>query len=163
MLIDPWDLLSMQSSDTDQGSKWFLDGAKMKQLHAGVVERFTERAEVEVVRDFSTNHLAGLPDSHFDWVYIDAAHEYQPVKDELAMCVKKLKVGGLVTGDDFFKSVGDRLEVREAVLDSLEEWGLPRKLRVLDLENLPESVDQPSRVGQQFILPVTAAMKEAIN
>lgn len=59
------------------------------------------------VRDFPHFHvvddvgcLEGFADSYFDWVQLDASHEYAYTKKEFAVLKRKVRRSGLVAGDD---------------------------------------------------------------
>jgi hypothetical protein len=67
--------------------------AQRSMAHAG--------ARVRQVRGLSTRVAAGLPDGYFDWIYVDALHTYEAVRDDLAAWWPKLRVGGLFSGDDY--------------------------------------------------------------
>ncbi|SMP35710.1 class I SAM-dependent methyltransferase [Shimia sagamensis] len=159
VLVDPWNLLAERLGDAANPNRWFENSDTMKALHAGVVDRFKGNKEVKIVRGFSQEELPTFPNSHFDWVYIDASHTYQQVRDELELSIRKVKVGGYITGDDLLKSHNDRKEVRMAVQDVLETSGEKRDIAVLSVDDVPAKVDKPSRLGQQFIFPVTEKMK----
>lgn len=159
VLIDPWDHLGEQTDG--EGYKWFLDKEQMRKTYLGVVERFKQQQGVTVVRGFSQEVLQRYSDSYFDWVYLDAAHDYESVLCELIVCIKKVKAGGFITGDDLFKSKGGRKGVQDAVLDTLQVCGLRRKLKVIR-DNPPKYADRPSRLGQQFIFRVTQEMKSTL-
>jgi len=38
-----------------------------------------------------------FPDDYFDWIYIDALHTYEGVRDDIQYCWPRLKPGGLFT------------------------------------------------------------------
>jgi len=160
VLIDPWDLLADQEPESGDEGRWFNDKAGMADKHRGVIELFRDAPSVSVVRGFSQERLLDYRDDHFDWVYLDAHHRYEPVYNELKLCIRKVKVGGLITGDDFFKKHKGNAEVKQAVRDVLREHGEDRGLNVLDLDHMPDRVTDPSRIGQQFIFPVTQRMKD---
>lgn len=40
-------------------------------------------------------------DEYFDWVYLDADHKFITTFVQLELCYKKVKSGGLITGDDY--------------------------------------------------------------
>ena len=54
-----------------------------------------------VIANDSLSEVAKYPDNHFDIVYIDAAHEYEPVKADIDAWLPKVKVGGIICGDDY--------------------------------------------------------------
>jgi hypothetical protein len=45
--------------------------------------------------------LSGFSDGYFDWVYLDASHEYEETRDELELLRSKVKRGGVIAGDDW--------------------------------------------------------------
>ena len=73
----------------------------------------------EVLREF--------PDSYFDWVYIDAGHDYNSVKKDLNLCKKKVKMGGYICGHDYitWSNALDRFGVVEAVNEFINETASP--------------------------------------
>jgi hypothetical protein len=50
---------------------------------------------------FRTRWPFQFPGEYFDFVYIDSDHRYATVKEDLEPYFKKLKVGGLLCGDDY--------------------------------------------------------------
>lgn len=50
---------------------------------------------------YSTQQLMTFEDNFFDWVYIDTDHSYKTTWEELLLCDKKVKAGGLIAGHDF--------------------------------------------------------------
>jgi predicted O-methyltransferase YrrM len=44
---------------------------------------------------------ARVPDSSLDFVYIDAGHDYNNVKCDLAAWAPKVRPGGIIVGDDY--------------------------------------------------------------
>ena len=59
------------------------------------------RSRVATVRNLSVAAASHFKDAHFDFIYIDAGHEYQHVLDDLRAWWPKLRCGGLFAGDDF--------------------------------------------------------------
>jgi len=56
--------------------------------------RYHQRPSVEVAKDF--------PDEYFDYVYIDAIHEYDNVTEDIKAWFPKVKKGGILAGHDFW-------------------------------------------------------------
>ena len=50
---------------------------------------------------FSYDVVHNFPDKYFDFIYIDATHIYECVKDDLTQYLPKLKDGGLMCGHDY--------------------------------------------------------------
>lgn len=75
---------------------------------------YADRAELLAM---STNEAAGIvPDGSQDFVFIDADHSYDAVKQDIAAWLPKVKAGGWIGGHDFHprKFPGVVNAVREA-------------------------------------------------
>jgi hypothetical protein len=95
--------------------------------HRFVLERFRHEIAAGIVvvhRARSPAAADGFPDGHFDWVYIDADHTYEAVRDDLAAWRPKVKPGGLVMGHDYCQPKGRNYGVIRAVADSVERGEL---------------------------------------
>ena len=101
-LIDPW----QTQNDSIHRKAWYgVDrGENMEEIYQGVMKQFaSERAEGTVVvrRGASQDVLREFPDGHFDFIYIDGDHEYSAVRQDCFLAFEKVRVGGLICGDDY--------------------------------------------------------------
>ena len=104
-LIDPW---HHEPSPTYEKA-WYGGQAEqgqqeMDERHAGVLARFEAAigaGRVIVHRGPSAEMLGALPGGSLDWVYIDGNHLYEFVSQDLALSLRKVRPGGLITGDDY--------------------------------------------------------------
>jgi hypothetical protein len=72
---------------------------------------------VNVIRDDSRAAAAQFDNESVDFLYVDASHSYEGVLGDLIAWYPKVKVGGVIAGDDWcFVTDGSR-GVRRAVLD----------------------------------------------
>eukprot|EP00211_Chloroparvula_japonica_P013992 CAMPEP_0119155028 /NCGR_PEP_ID=MMETSP1310-20130426/51538_1 /TAXON_ID=464262 /ORGANISM="Genus nov. species nov., Strain RCC2339" /LENGTH=242 /DNA_ID=CAMNT_0007147615 /DNA_START=299 /DNA_END=1024 /DNA_ORIENTATION=- len=62
---------------------------------------FVEAGIIQVCQNFSTTCAKRFPDSFFDYIYIDARHDYLGVKEDLNAFWPKLKCGGIFAGHDY--------------------------------------------------------------
>lgn len=89
---------------------------------------FSQNPFVKIVRNFSYEASLEFPDEYFDFVYIDAAHDYDSMVEDIKAWWPKLKKGGLFSGHDYFPDEriwrGKKCEVYRAVNEFLEEKGL---------------------------------------
>ena len=66
----------------------------------------------------SWDMLENFPDNTFDWVYIDAGHDFDSVLKDLEVCKNKVKKNGYICGHDYVRWSGKglyRFGVVEAV------------------------------------------------
>lgn len=75
-------------------------------LYSDVCEKFLNRNNVEIIRKNSKEALESFPDKYFDWIYIDASHNYDDVLNDLELSRLKLKKNGSIVGDDYVNAVG---------------------------------------------------------
>lgn len=91
------------------------------------IEMFSDRPWVEIIRDFSIEGSQRFEDSYFDFIYIDAGHDYDSVRDDLKAWWPKLKEGGVFSGHDYFPDIriwrGKACGVYQAVNEFVEEMG----------------------------------------
>ena len=105
-LIDAW----MMNSESDYGT------TGMAQVESRFL-RAIDSGLVEIRRGWSWDRLEELEDQSLDWVYIDAAHDYEAVKKDLVAVRPKVKPGGYICGHDYVRWArhGNRFGVVEAV------------------------------------------------
>lgn len=101
-LVDAW---KAYKGYRDHVSQSKLDGfleavkARMKRFDA-------DGKRIVIIRSFSVEAAKEFDDGSLDFVYIDANHEFSHVVADLAAWVPKVRVGGIVSGHDFFTSGG---------------------------------------------------------
>ena len=92
VLIDIW-----------QVNQTFSDPITQKEYdlkYNSVKEKFKLNPKVKIIKG-RTDCINTFPDNYFDWVYIDADHRYEAVKNDLENCYPKVKPGGYIIGDDY--------------------------------------------------------------
>ncbi len=105
-LVDPWN--SKNIAAYSEKSLRNIEKDLSSHISSGIVE---------LRRGYSSDVLPGFEDDHLDWVYVDGAHDYAGVKQDLANCMRIVKPGGLIAGHDYVRwaSPTDRYGVVEAV------------------------------------------------
>ncbi len=104
-LVDPWKYESTRQYKNSWYGGW-LGGsqARMDKRCEALMQCFGQgisQGTIKVLRAYSSDAYATLPDGHLDWVYIDGNHLYEFVKGDLENAFRCVKTGGLITGDDY--------------------------------------------------------------
>ena len=128
-LIDPW-LYQPEFGNTGFGRK--KNEHLMEVKYQDVVAAFKDDARVKIHRATSEVALADLPDGSLDWVYIDGNHNEPFVGNDLALCLRKVKADGIITGDDFnWQAEASGAPVKRAVEAIVAELGDQAKLTLM--------------------------------
>lgn len=61
--------------------------------------------DVTFVKKFSMEALDDFADESLDFVYIDSAHDFKSVANDICEWTKKVRVGGIVFGHDYYNSI----------------------------------------------------------
>jgi len=104
------------------------------QLYEKVKETLGDKKDVNIIRKESLEAVKQFRDGQLDWVYIDADHAR--AKEDLEAWCPKVRVGGLVAGDDYIDEVGANgvFKVKSAVDEFVAKHGYKLKLSA-DAEN----------------------------
>ena len=63
------------------------------------LEKYKDR--YEIIRKYSHEAFDQFKDNSIDFIYIDGNHSYDAVKKDLELWYPKLKIGGVINGDDY--------------------------------------------------------------
>jgi hypothetical protein len=129
-LIDSWKFVQQEGYErAAYGGKIAKSQTDMDRLFERVTKRFADeisRGVVQIHRASSAEAGESLPDNYLDWVYIDANHSYEFVRDDLLLYHAKVKQGGFLTGDDYgvkgWWGTGVTDAVDEFVAQGKAEW-----------------------------------------
>ena len=92
-----------------------------------------------VIKASSMDALRYVKDDSLDFVFIDAGHDYDSVSEDVREWSKKVKVGGIVSGHDYyvFPNSGNR-----GVIDAVDEY-----VKKHDIELLTTGWDRKNPVS----------------
>lgn len=108
-LIDCWSL----SKDLTPAVHDFTE-RMWEAVYDDIVELYKDEDRIEVNRGMSSDVLLTFPDDYFDWVYIDANHDYIHTLKDLQCSFLKVKKGGFILGHDM-----NLIGVRRAVYEMM--------------------------------------------
>ena len=94
-LVDPWKAY--------KGYREHVSQSKLDGFYNETVKRVANWPNTEIVRKYSIEAARTFPDKFFDFVYIDANHEFRHAVDDIAEWYPKVKVGGILAGHDYIK------------------------------------------------------------
>jgi len=117
-LIDPW--LSQPTRDHATNRPQ----SEHNEIFEDVKSIFDGLANCTIIRDTSFNASKQFDDNFFDWVYIDALHDYDSVINDLGYWQSKIKDDGFIWGHDYRGPQLKRkshVQVNEAITDFCEK------------------------------------------
>jgi hypothetical protein len=104
-LVDPWEYRTEAGYERAIYGGRKGDGQQMMDAtYERVLARFRgpiDGGQVVVQRSRSLDAAAAFDDESLDWVYIDADHSYEGVKNDLDAYFRTVKPGGFIAGDDY--------------------------------------------------------------
>ena len=93
------------------------------------VYSFSKKATL--IREYSLEASKLFNDDFFDWVFLDADHKYESVKEDLKAWFPKVKKGGIFCGHDYLNSdVEHNGHTSFGVKQAVDEWASENKLTV---------------------------------
>ena len=116
--------IKFDAIDTWEGSEEHIDPNSsfyepLLTVEDGLYEHFLDNIKplgntVNVIRMPSTKAAQQYEDNSLNFVFIDAAHDYENVCQDIKAWLPKLKVGGLLAGHDF-----NHQPIKQALADTL--------------------------------------------
>ena len=101
-MIDTWRKMDDYIDGNSRDDSYHLD-CMMKSIEN--TKPYEDRAHILRMRSEEAAKM--FPDNYFDYIYIDANHDYNFVKKDLDIWYPKLRVGGLFSGDDYLPEEGN--------------------------------------------------------
>lgn len=85
-----------------RGNAW--SGSKERNDHhyKATLERL-KKYNATIIREMSMDAVKKIKDNSLDFVYIDANHSFDYVMQDLIAWTKKVRPGGIVSGDDYYQ------------------------------------------------------------
>ena len=72
----------------------------------------------EIIKAFSMDAVKNFTDDSLDFVFIDGAHDFQNVTNDICEWSKKVRKGGIISGHDYFRSKGKYINDVVSVVNS---------------------------------------------
>jgi predicted O-methyltransferase YrrM len=95
-----------------------------------------------IMNKFSVDAEKSFTEGMLDFVFIDANHSYEYVKQDIELWTPKVRKGGIVSGHDYYKTKAGNVGVIQAVDEYVKEHGY--KLELTDwATQVPKDDRQP--------------------
>lgn len=115
-----------------------------RQRHLEAAKPRLEPLNVDFILKSSMEAVKDVPDESLDFVFIDACHIYEFVRDDIREWSKKVRPGGIVSGHDYYESRRGLIGVIRAVDEYVGDHGHELKLTDWDRGNPVRDERQPS-------------------
>jgi hypothetical protein len=107
-------------------------------------EKFKNMKNVYIIKDNSTSITHLFNDNFFDYVYIDASHDFESVYNDLNNVKSKIKPGGFICGHDYNKNFNANKKLEYGVIEAVDQFRKENNLKI------DTSILEPK--GRSFIL-----------
>jgi hypothetical protein len=141
--VDPWRAEIDLNGDYENWSQERIDA-----VYEAVVRRLAPYgARSEILRETSVEAAGRFPDRTLDFVYIDAAHDVDSVREDIAAWFPKMRPGGIISGHDYYDGPlhGTVYGVRTAVRELCEREGVEASATLRDAPERSWFVQVPER------------------
>jgi len=133
--IDPW----LSADPEDYVDRSNVSQEEFDRYYEETRERLSRHgARSSIWRMTSTEAAGRVPDGSFDFVYIDARHDYDSVKEDLEAWCAKVRPGGILAGHDYVD--GDLPQGEFYVKSAVDEFFGERGIDVHSTEG-PSAVE----------------------
>ena len=123
--VDPWESLeTSMNHDPKRRTENHRSQARINMFYEEARQRLTPYPNYEIIKEYSVDAVNRFEDESLDFVYIDANHESSFVVDDITMWSKKVKKGGIVSGDDYYNTSSSsrfQLNVKQTVNNYVAE------------------------------------------
>lgn len=85
------------------GDFWGKDYFKSsgKNHYEWIKDKYKDDERVKIKKGFSFEILEQYPDEYFDYVYVDGGHDYETVKKDIDVLMRKVKDNGIIAFNDY--------------------------------------------------------------
>jgi predicted O-methyltransferase YrrM len=90
------------------GVRRWMPNQQRAETYFEIAKKRLASYNAEIIREMSMDAVKMFADNSLDFVFIDANHGFDYVMEDLINWTKKVRVGGIVSGDDYyhFKKAG---------------------------------------------------------
>jgi len=97
---------------------------RIEEKRRQAIERLSKYPNYILVEARSTEAAKLIPDKSIDFVFIDGAHDYESVMEDIKTWYPKVRDGGILSGHDYYQGKSGGMGVMEAVDKFIKATGL---------------------------------------
>ncbi len=132
LCVDSWKHIPGQKDTAN------VSDEEHQRIYELAYKRLSNYGRVMLKRETSEEFLAKPhPHEWWDFVYLDADHSYEAVKEQLTRCIFLVKRGGVIAGHDYLD--GEHANTQFGVKRAVDEWAAENDLTVLVTKDYPPS------------------------
>lgn len=131
--VDPW--IGFSGQGRSQKIQEVQDG-----YYETAKKRLDQYENCIIIRKTSMDALEDFADESLDFVYIDGDHNFRHTAEDIFEWAKKVRVGGVVSGHDYFNTRPDARNIVcqvRAVVDAYVKLFEIKNLQILDGDKHP--------------------------
>jgi hypothetical protein len=113
--VDPQELLSHYAESAKEQPEIF-EGYNEVDFHRRLEP---VKGYYNLIKEKSSNAVHQFQDGSIDFLMVDGDHTYEAVKEDILNFLPKMKIGGVITGDDAFVE-----DIRRAAIDAVKDKDL---------------------------------------
>jgi hypothetical protein len=124
--IDPYSFESFIVKGEKRISYWSYDFDNAYNYFISKSKRLTN---IDLIKDYSSSAVTRFKNESLDMVFIDAAHDYLNVKNDIELWLPKVRKGGVLAGHDYslrflgvVKAVNDTVGFDKVSIRSDDTW-----------------------------------------
>lgn len=95
--IDPWAHVDGYAS---------FRGSTLKNWGIMAQEKLAKYEKCTILRKTSMEAVGEFPDGSFDFIYLDGAHDFRHIAEDISEWIKKVRPGGILFGHDYTRIPG---------------------------------------------------------
>ena len=96
--VDPYTIMSFIVKGEKTNSSW---SDEYNQVYEYFKDKSRKIKNIDLIRDYSSNAVKLFKDESLDFVFIDGAHDYSSVIEDINSWLPKVKNGGILGGHDY--------------------------------------------------------------
>lgn len=124
-LLDCWN----QQSNSVYQDKCNLDNNIQAQFLINTISNISNSFNnIRIIKGYSDEFVDSFKDNFFDFIYIDANHAYESVRNDLIKWFPKVKKGGLFSGHDYLDATNENAIF--GVKSAVNRFALENNLKV---------------------------------